>query len=76
MVRMASTVSQVSVVGLDSVVTNVHVACSAPSCALHRRLQVARLARKLPVGNLDAMAAELGGAPVPLAAGLDEDDLT
>lgn len=39
-------------------------------------LQVARLARKLPVGDVQAMAAALGAAGAPFEAGLDEADLT
>jgi hypothetical protein len=43
-----------------------------------RWAQVARLARKLPAGDLGAMAAALGAprAPSALAAELDTDDLT
>jgi len=43
-----------------------------------RRAQVARLARKLPAGDLGAMAAALGAPRVPsaLAAELDAEDLT
>lgn len=42
--------------------------------------QVSKLARKLPVGDVKAMAAQLGGAQGPAAAidtsDLNEDDLT
>ena len=39
-------------------------------------MQVARLARQLPLGDLKAVAAALGAASAPFEAGLDEADLT
>ncbi|KAK9832485.1 hypothetical protein WJX81_001089 [Elliptochloris bilobata] len=52
--------------------------CVAGALALFGDLdnQVARLARKLPDGDLQAMAAVLAGASAPFDAGLDEADLT